>query len=135
MQESLPTVTRTDEPKPDWRLRLQQRAHPPVHTITPEMPELDSVCFASHGSFGIVDLGATKTVIGSNLVSGLLEHLQPSIRSQITRCPCHVTFRFGNHGTLQSTQAIVIPIHGLLLKIAVVPGSTPLLLSNTLLRT
>jgi len=35
---------------------------------------------------------------------------------------------------LQSQQAIVVPLPGLLLKIAVVPGSTPFLLSNTLLR-
>ena len=53
---------------------------------------------------------------------------------QVKRCPCEVTFRFGNHGVLQSKHAIVVPIHGVLLKIAIVPGNTPFLLSNTLLR-
>ena len=64
----------------------------------------------------------------------LLNGLDPIIRKSVSRCPCNVTFRFGNHGILQSQQAIVVPIHGLLLKIAVVPGATPFLLSNTLLR-
>jgi hypothetical protein len=96
--------------------------------------EFEPACFASHGSLGIVDLGATKTVIGSKLVPELLNGLDQNIRSQIKRCPCVVTFRFGNHGVLQSQQAIVVPLPGLLLKIAVVPGSTPFLLSNTLLR-
>ena len=90
--------------------------------------------FATYSSMGVVDLGATKTVIGSNLVKGLLDGLSPEARKAVRRCPCAITFRFGNQGTLQSEQALVIPIHGLWLKVAVVPGSTPFLLSNTLLR-
>ena len=90
--------------------------------------------FATHSSLGVVDLGATKTVIRSDLVAELISSLHPSIRKKLQRCPCHITFRFGNHGTLQSEQALVVPLHDLLLKIAIVPGSTPFLLSNTLLR-
>ena len=97
-------------------------------------PEIASACFATHGSFGVVDLGATKTVIGSQKIGELLASLDPQVRRMVSRCPCDITFRFGNHGVLQSRQALVVPIHGLLLKIAVVPGSTPFLLSNTLLR-
>ena len=93
-----------------------------------------STMFATHSSLGVVDLGATKTVIGSNLVADLINNLHPNIRKNLQRCPCHVTFRFGNHGTLQSEQALVVPLQDLLLKIAIVPGSTPFLLSNTLLR-
>ena len=81
-----------------------------------------------------MDLGATKTVIGSKLVPEVLNGLDPEIRKSVSRCPCSVTFRFGNHEILQSQQAVVVPIHGLLLKIAAVPGATPFLLSNTLLR-
>ena len=91
-------------------------------------------CFASHGSLGVVDLGATKTVIGSNNIKELIDSLIPEIRNTIYRCKCQVTFRFGNHGTLKSEQALVIPIHGFHLKVAIVQGSTPFLLSNTLLR-
>ena len=91
-------------------------------------------CFATHGTLGVVDLGATKTVIGSQQVKELIAGLQPEIQKQLIRVPCHVTFRFGNHGTLQSQQALVVPIHGFRLKIAVVPGNIPFLVSNTLLR-
>ena len=83
---------------------------------------------------GILDTGATKTVIGSELVKDLLDSLEPVIRKKVSRCPCQVTFRFGNLSTLQSQQALVIPIGNLNLKVAVVPGLTPFLLSNTLMR-
>ena len=56
------------------------------------------------------------------------------IRQQITRVKCAVTFKFGNEGTLESSQALVLPLGPLKLKIAVVPGGTPFLVSNTLLR-
>jgi hypothetical protein len=136
--EHPPGVARNDGMLPTWRMRLVQRPRP--DDIKPETtavvpPEPEVACFASHGSHGIVDLGATKTVIGGNLVKGLLEGLDPNLRKQVFRCPCEITFRFGNHGVLQSQQALVIPIHGLQLKVAIVPGSTPFLLSNTLLRT
>ena len=101
----------------------------------PAEPVFEShILFATHGSLGVVDLGATKTVIGSDLVVDLIQSLHPSIRNRLTRCPCHVTFRFGNHGTLKSIQALVVPLQDLLLKIAIVPGSTPFLISDTLLR-
>ena len=100
----------------------------------PEPISEDHVLFATHGSHGVVDLGATKTVIGSNHVAELINSLHPKIRNQLSRCPCQVTFRFGNHGTLKSEQALVVPLQGLKLKIAIVPGSTPFLISNTLLR-
>ena len=107
--------------------------------VRSELPGRSSLtaetCFASHGSLGVVDLGATKTVIGSNNVRELIESLLPEVQKTIYyRCKCQVTFRFGNHGTLRSEHALVIPIHGFHLKIAVVQGSTPFLLSVTLLR-
>ena len=45
-----------------------------------------------------------------------------------------MVFRFGNQGTLESQHALVVPIGPLKLKIAIVPGRTPFLLSKTLLR-
>ena len=100
-----------------------------VHLANDEM-----ALFATHGSFGILDTGATKSVIGSALVPELLRSLHPKVRGKVQRCKCNVTFRFGNQGLLDSNHAIVIPIGNLGLKIAVVQGHTPLLLSNTLLR-
>ena len=64
----------------------------------------------------------------------MIQNLNPEVRKKLERCKCQVTFRFGNHGTLQSQHALIVPFEGFKLKIAVVPGSTPFLLSNTLLR-
>lgn len=117
---------------------LRTDAEPPCHddkpSQTPAIP-LSETCFATHGSYGVVDLGATKTVIGSHLVKDLIQNLQPHVKQNISRCPCKIAFRFGNHGILESNQALVVPICGYKLKIAIVPGATPFLLSNTLLRT
>ena len=60
--------------------------------------------------------------------------LNSHVRKLVRRCPCSITFRFGNQGILRSEQALVLPVFGMWLRIAIVPGSTPLLLSNTLLR-
>ena len=111
--------------RPECELRSESGGKPSENAV---------LCFASHGSLGVVDLGATKTVIGSNNIKGLIENLHPNIRRTLYRCKCEITFRFGNHGTLKSEQALVIPIHGFHLKVAIVQGSTPFLLSNTLLR-
>jgi hypothetical protein len=90
----------------------------------------EQILFASHGTHGILDTGATKTVMGSNQVPELLQQLHPEIRKRTYRCKCKITFRFGSEGTLDSQHAIVIPLGQVGLKIAVVPGGTPLLLSN-----
>ena len=117
---------------------MPSRYHPTHDTGVQSMPyplkAEETICFATHGSLGIVDLGASKTVIGSQNVSEFLHHLKPAIRDKIARCPCAITFRFGNQGTLKSSQALVIPVGQMLLKVAVVPGETPFLLSNTLMR-
>ena len=104
----------------------------------PDNPNTDvqdaTICFATHGSHGILDLGASKTVIGSDHVAELIQSLDSAARKKLSRCPCNITFRFGNQGTLNSHQALVIPIGPLLLKVAIVPGGTPFLISNTLMR-
>ena len=93
---------------------------------------LASAC--SKGTSGVLDTGATKTVIGSDHVKELIENFDPSIRRQLKRSKCQITFRFGNQATLEATTALVVPIGKLLLQIAVVPGGTPFLISNSLIR-
>ena len=93
-----------------------------------------TICFATHGSHGILDLGASKTVIGSDHVAELIQSLDVAVRQKLSRCACNITFRFGNQGTLHSSQALVIPVGPLLLKVAILPGGTPFLISNTLMR-
>ena len=102
----------------------------------PRIPPIseEMICFAIYGFMGILDLGASKTMIGSDFVADLIESLCPANRKHLTCGECKVTFRFGNQGTLQSQQAIIIPIGRLRLKIAVVLGGTPFLLSNSLMR-
>ena len=101
-----------------------------THQPIPTSP----VCFATHDAYGVLGLGASKTVIGSEHVKGLIQSLDEETRSQLSRCPCEVTFKFGNQGTLTSSQAIVVPIGKLRLKIAIVKGGTPFLISNTFMR-
>ena len=91
----------------------------------------ETALFATHSSFAVLDLGASKTVIGADHVQGLIEGLDPAICKNLSRCECDVTFRFGNEGTLSGKMALAVPLG----KIAVVPGKTPFLISNTLLRT
>ena len=123
-----------NERHPVSRLPLTQGRIKPVDAVGPDTTP--AVLFASHGSYGVADLGASKTVIGSQLVGELIRHLHPSIQSQLYRCPCHVNFRFGNQAILRSQEALVIPLSSQLhLTVAVVPGATPFLLSNALLRT
>ena len=92
------------------------------------------ICFATHDAFGVLDLGASKTVIGSNHVACLIRSLDEEVRAKLGRCPCQITFKFGNQGTLTSQHALVVPVGKLRLKIAIVPGGTPFLISNTFMR-
>ena len=90
--------------------------------------------FASSGATGVVDLGASQTVIGSAQVSELLSELPPWIRDQVKRKACNLIFRFGNHQTLVSKHALVLPLNGSTFQIAVVPGPTPFLISSSFLK-
>eukprot|EP00435_Cladocopium_sp_Y103_P010407 s1891_g2.t1 len=103
-----------------------------IRAFEPEM-----ILLSTHGTNGILDTGATKSVIGSKLLPSFIESLPAEVRKQLCRTKCEITFRFGNQGTLDSQQALVIPLSsiGLGLKVAIVEGETPLLLSNTLIRT
>ena len=110
---------------------------PAQAAITVSHESFDTAFFLTQGTCGILDTGATKSVIGSKLLPALIESLPDSTRQKMFRTTCAITFRFGNQGTLDSQQALVIPLSsiGLGLKIAIVPGETPLLLSNTMIRT
>lgn len=73
-----------------------------------------SVLFATHSTLGVLDLGATKTVIGSAYVKELVAGLQSIPNMKLSRRTCDITFKFGNQGTLHSSEALVIPIGKLL---------------------
>ena len=50
----------------------------PVKSLnTPEIPDSAEALFVTHDTWGIVDTGATKTVMGSNYTQNFLNHLDP----------------------------------------------------------
>ena len=92
------------------------------------------VCFASTGTVGVVDLGASQTVMGHQQLKDLLKQLPEKIRVQVRRIPCQIVFRFGNHQTLTSKHALLLPLKGQWIRIAIVEGNTPFLLSSSFLK-
>ncbi len=92
------------------------------------------VCFASSGTVGVVDLGASQTVMGHQQLKDLLQQLPAKIRVQVRRVPCQIVFRFGNHQTLTSKHALLLPLKGQWIRIAIVEGNTPFLLSSSFLK-
>eukprot|EP00435_Cladocopium_sp_Y103_P057326 s532_g19.t1 len=107
-----------------------------VPSNDPNVPrEIDGHClFCSTGTIGVVDLGASQSVIGSDQLKELLEQLPPHIHRQVKRQPVDLTFRFGNHQTLQSKVAVHFPLQQQWFRVAVVPGKTPFLLSSNFLQ-
>eukprot|EP00435_Cladocopium_sp_Y103_P042514 s2392_g11.t1 len=90
--------------------------------------------FVTTGTTGIVDLGASQTVIGDKQVPELLQSLPNDIRKRVQRTTCNLTFRFGNQQTLSCKHALLLPLGTAQFRIAVVPGRTPFLLSSSFLK-
>ena len=90
--------------------------------------------FAQHGCCGIVDLGASQTVIGQSHVHELLQELPKEIRNQVRKIDCNTVFRFGNSSTVTCTFAYLIPLVHWFVKLCVVPSQTPFLISNNVFR-
>ena len=93
------------------------------------------VLVATTGAEGVLDTGASRTVVGHERVKGILDSLGEECRKKVRKVKSHVTFRFGNSGTLDSKHALLIPTSaGAWIRVEIVPGSTPLLISNRLLK-
>ena len=105
----------------------------PLTMNTGEEPPVEvSANFVSHGSLGIVDLGASQTVIGEHQVAEVLQQLPES--TKIREVPCSTIFRFGNSSTVTCDRALLIPLGPYYVKVCIVPSNTPFLLSNNLFR-
>ena len=76
------------------RLSPQLESHSEPCLTGHLLPATDVAMFVSHGPYGIMDLGASQTVIGSQQVESLLSHLPMSIQSRVQRVPCQTIFRF-----------------------------------------
>ena len=90
--------------------------------------------FVSQGMCGIVDLGASLSVIGENQFRQLCSHLPKSVLRKMKEAPCSVNFRFGNDSTVQGRRAVYIPLKEWWLKIVIVPSNTPFLIANSVFR-
>ena len=118
------------------------RMTPPHMTdplIQSEIPEstqnmVEQVFFVSEGSLGIVDLGASLSVIGQSQFRDLCQHLPQSVLKSMKEAPCQVRFRFGNDSSVIGNRAIFFPVGAYWIKVVVVPSNTPFLIANSVFR-
>ena len=89
---------------------------------------------SSHAGLGIIDTGASKTVIGQKRVSALLGSLPSALSSKVERRRSDTVFSFGNNGTLRTLGALFVPFGRRWMRVEIVEGSTLFLISNAFLR-
>ena len=120
--------------------RLNQRRpstknekEPQLHVIPRSQSDSAAFHVTTDGSYAVLDTGASRSVIGSELVPSLLKDLSASVRTRVKEVPSHIGFRFGNNQVLYSQSQIQVPLSSpgrrTWLVIEVVPGATPFLLS------
>ena len=83
---------------------------------------------------GIINTGASKSVIGEKSVSALLASLKPEHQKLVKWQGSETVFGFGNNGDLKSLGAIYVPFGTKWFRLEVVQGWTPFFISNAFLR-
>ena len=87
----------------------------------------------------ILDTGASRSVIGDDVLPSLLKSLPQDVRKLTYETPSKVGFRFGNNQITHSFKQVRIPIlrprQRIWLVIEVVPNATPFLLSIQTMKT
>ena len=86
-------------------------------------------------TFAILDTGASRCIIGTNVLQKLLSRLPKSVCRSLKERPSQIKFRFGNNETLTSQKRIYFPFWSqncerVWLGVEVVKGSTPFLFSK-----
>ena len=94
----------------------------------------ETILFATTQAVGILDLGASQTVMGQQQVPEFLENLPANVRRLVHERPVEMTFRFGNNSVVPCTKALFVPVDKYWIKIAVVESRTPFLISNNVCR-
>lgn len=109
------------------RLSPQRPEHsmPVKATVRPDC--IADVNFVSHGPFGILDLGASQTVIGKQQVNEVLQGLPSEIAQRVQKIPCDTVFRFGNNSAVNCQYALLVPLAKWYVKICVVNSQTTIL--------
>ena len=92
------------------------------------------VLMVETGCPGIIDTGASKTVIGQGRVKELIRCLPSEVQRRVNWKKSETVFRFGNNAVLPSLGALYVPFGRRWLRIEVVEGETPFLLSNSFLK-
>eukprot|EP00435_Cladocopium_sp_Y103_P075146 s308_g54.t1 len=117
---------------------LPKMGHPTMqHSLsfcqTEDQVNQVSCSAAANNGLAILDTGASRSVIGSEHVTAVLQKLPESVRNQVREKPSHVGFRFGNNQTAYSFKQFQIPLRQgkmrIWLLVEVVPKATPFLLS------
>ena len=123
-----------------WESRLIDRNGPSssMECFVDKGPERTCINEKLQG-YAILDTGASRSVIGSDVLPLLLEKLPDRVRNMIKKIPSKVGFRFGNNQITHSFMQIRIPIirpkQKIWLLIEVVPKATPFLLSIQTMKT
>ena len=92
------------------------------------------VHFASHGTLGIVDLGASMSVIGQKQFMELCQSLPRSVKNSMKESSCAISFRFGNDSTVLGKRSVYFPIGHKWIRVVIVPSNTPFLIANSVFR-
>ena len=100
--------------------------------LSSQVPE--QAMFATSLTLGILDLGASQTVMGCHQLPEFLSHLPPHARNMVYEKPVEMSFRFGNNSVVPCNRAIFVPIDKFWIKIAIVKSKTPFLISNNVCR-
>ena len=98
-----------------------------------EMPAMQAC--DERSTYAILDTGASRCIIGSHVLSKLLQRLPASVQKSLKERPSQIKFRFGNNQTLTSQKKVLFPFWSqsherVWLGVEVVEGSTPFLFSK-----
>ena len=116
--------------------RLTEHDREPVTLASGKEHKIDEqhAMFVTSQASGVLDLGASQTVIGQQQVPEFLQSLPADVRDRVYETKAHMTFRFGNNSTVPCNRMMLVPIDKYWLKIAIVESQTPFLLSNNVCR-
>ena len=105
-----------------------------LHQVPQDVSKIQEAMFVSQGCQGIVDLGASQTVMGEYQLGEFLRDLPKDVRAKVREQKVSMTFRFGNNSTVACDRAILVPVQRYWIRIAIVKSKTPFLLSNSMFR-
>ena len=97
-----PRPSRVDEhPQPDVK---------PTHIHDHADNQMCETMFATARTLGILDLGASQTVMGQHQLGEFMHGLPESVCSQVFEQPVEMSFRFANNSVVPYHRAIFAPI-------------------------